>query len=238
MARYKHYDYKQKKLIAVDFESRIASGTFEYTLSYLVDNAFDLSGFESRYRNDETGAPAYDPAIVLKVILFAYSRGITSRREIEQCCRENVVFMALSADSCPHFTTISNFVSGMKEEVSVVFRDVLVVCDEEGLIGQEMFAVNGVKFPSNASKEWSGKREDFHRKVQKMEEAVQVLVDKHRREDETGEENQDDGNGGGGIGVHGGVGRTSATKRRRRTMTGVARCGAIITRRRRSSSGC
>ena len=78
---------------------------------------------------------------------------------------ENVVFMALSANTQPHFTTIAGFVSGTGPEARRLFRDVLLVCDEEGLIGREMFAVDGVKLPSTASKEWSGTREDFTRKA-------------------------------------------------------------------------
>ncbi|OCC15980.1 Mobile element protein [Dissulfuribacter thermophilus] len=51
------------------------------------------------------GAPAYEPAILLKIILYAYSRGIVSSRKIAQCCRENVIFMALSSDTRSQFTT-------------------------------------------------------------------------------------------------------------------------------------
>jgi transposase len=111
MARYKEYDYSQGKFIPIQFDRQILPGTFEYTLHYLVDNEIDLSIFDSRYRNDETGAPAYDPAILLKIILYAYSRGITSSRKIAQCCRENTIFMALSADTQPHFMTIAEFIS-------------------------------------------------------------------------------------------------------------------------------
>lgn len=181
MARFKHYDYNQQKLIPIDFGAQILPGTFEHTLCYLIEHECDLSMLEGRYRNDETGAPAYDPAILLKVIVYAYSRGITSSRE--RCCRENAIFMALSADSQPHFTTIASFIAGLGEESVSLFRDILLVCDESGLIGREMFAVDGLKLPSNASKEWSGTRSDFKRKVKKMEGALRYLVRKHREED-------------------------------------------------------
>jgi len=171
MARYKHYDYGQMKMLPISFERQILAGTFEHTLNRLIDEEFDLSVFEVRYQNDETGAPAYDPAILLKIILLAYARGVTSSRQIERLCRENVVFMALSADSSPHFTTIADFVSSLEAEIVSMYRDVLLVCDELGLIGREMFAVDGVKMPSNASKEWSGTRADFARKAKKMERA-------------------------------------------------------------------
>lgn len=187
MARYKHYDYAQMKMLPVSFAAQILAGTFEHTVNELVDREIDLTVFEARYRNDETGAPAYDPAILLKIVLVAYARGVTSSREIERLCRENVVFMALSADSSPHFTTIAGFVAALDGEIERIFRDVLLVCDEAGLIGREMFAVDGVKMPSNASKSWSGTREDFARKVEKMEHAVRHLVKRHREADASGE---------------------------------------------------
>jgi len=183
MARYKDYSYEQTKLIPLSFHHQILPGTFEYTLNYLIDNEFDLSLFEQRYRNDETGAPAYDPAILLKIILYAYSRGIVSSREIEQCCRQNIIFMALSADTRPHFTTLADFIFSSSEEIVELFRDVLLICDEMGLIGREMFAVDGCKLPSNASKEWSGTKGELKKKQAKMERAVRYLVAKHREMD-------------------------------------------------------
>lgn len=115
MARYKEYCYEQTKLIPIAFSNQILPGTFEYTLNHLIDHEFDLTVFEQRYHNDETGAPAYDPAILLKIVLYAYSRGITSSREIEQLCQENIIFMVLAADSHPHFTTIADFISSRSE---------------------------------------------------------------------------------------------------------------------------
>jgi len=188
MARFKHYDYRQTKMLPVSFERQILPGTFEHTLSHLIDHDIDLSVFEERYRNDEGGAPAYDPAVLLKIILFAYSKGITSSRQIAQLCRENVVFMALSADSAPHFTTIADFIATLDREITKIFRDVLLVCDEAGLIGKQMFAVDGVKLPSNASKEWSGSQADYSRKIEKMERAVRYLTQRHRHVDAEGEE--------------------------------------------------
>src|SRR5438132_3406792 len=111
MARYKEYCYEQTKLIPLSFSRQILPGTFEYTLNYLIDNEFDLSPFEQRYHNDETGTPAYDPAILLKIVLYTYTHRIISSRKIEQSCHKNIIFMALSADTHPHFTTIADFIS-------------------------------------------------------------------------------------------------------------------------------
>jgi transposase len=75
MARYRDYSYKQTKLLPISLLQQIQPHTFEYTINYLIDHHIDLSVFEAKYRNDETGAPAIDPAILLKVILFAYQLG-------------------------------------------------------------------------------------------------------------------------------------------------------------------
>lgn len=184
MARYKEYSYEQGKLIPVHFKDQILPGSFEYALNHIVDQELDLSLFESRYQNDEEGAPAYDPAILLKIILYAYSRGVTSSRKIEQCCRSNIIFMALSADTQPHFTTIADFISSMGKEILALFRNVLLICDAMGLIGKEMFAIDGCKMPSNASKEWSGTRADFVKKKEKIETAITYILKKHRSQDQ------------------------------------------------------
>jgi len=184
MARYKHYSYEQTKMIPLSFDRQILPGTFEYTLNRLIDEEIDLSIFSKRYKNDVTGATAYDPAILLKIILYAYSRGIMRSRVIARCCEENIIFMALSAETKPHFTTIANFISGMREEIITLFREVLLVCDDLQLIGKEMFAVDGCKLPSNAAKEWSGTRADFEKKAQKFEKAIQHMLDNHGKQDE------------------------------------------------------
>ncbi|MBI4691024.1 MAG: transposase [Nitrospirae bacterium] len=183
MARYKEYDYTQGKFIPVYFDKQILPGTFEYTLHYLIDKEIDLSIFDLRYQNDDTGAPAYDPAILLKIILYAYSKGITTSRDIAQCCRENIIFMALSADTRPHFTTIADFISSADKEIIRLFLEVLMTCDEMGLIGKDMFAVDGCKMPSNASKEWSGTKEELRHKKEKMEQAIRQILKRHKEAD-------------------------------------------------------
>lgn len=183
MARYKDYNYDQSKLLPINFSEQILPGSFEYTVNYLVDNELDLTVFESRYHNDETGSPAYDPAILLKIVLAAYARGFTSSRSIERLCRENIIFMALSADSQPHFTTIANFITNMSDVIQPLFLEILMVCGNAGLIGEEMFAIDGCKLPSNASKDWSGTHADLTKKQLKIDRAVRRMLNRHKEED-------------------------------------------------------
>jgi len=188
MAKYKAYSTTQGILTPIHLSHQIQPGTFEYTLHHIVDNLPDLSELENRFNNDETGAPAYDPRILLKIVLLAYSRGIISSRKIAQACVDNMVFRALSADTRPHFTTIANFISTMDKATIIIFRDILMICDERGLIGREMFAVDGCKISSNASKEWSGTKAELAKKAEKMEKAIENLVNRHYRSDATGTE--------------------------------------------------
>ncbi len=94
--------------------------------------------------------------------------------------------MALSADTRPHFTTIADFISSMDKEIVRLFLEVLLVCDEQGLIGREMFAIDGCKLPSNASKQWNGTRKDFQRKAARMEKAIEKMVNNHHANDKSG----------------------------------------------------
>lgn len=183
MAKYKPNTYPQGIFAPIFLCKQIQPGTFEYTVSKLIDNVLDLSAFDSRYKNEDTGSSAYNPRTLIKVIFLAYSRGITSSRKIAELCQENILFMALSANSNPHFTTIANFISTMENEIKDLFLQVLAVCDKRGLIGKEMFAIDGCKLPSNASKEWSGTKEDFRRKKEKLERAIDRMLEKHRSQD-------------------------------------------------------
>lgn len=125
MPRYIDYNYDQTKLIPIDFHRQILTATFEFTLNYLLDHEVDLALFHQRYRNDEEGRPAYDPVILLKIILLAYSRGVTSSSKIERLCRENTLFMAISADTQPHYTTLADFISGSTEAIAALFIQVI-----------------------------------------------------------------------------------------------------------------
>ena len=183
MARYKEYSYDQRMFIPVSFSEQVLPGTFEYALNYVIDNELDLSVFDDRIQNDENGAPAYDPAILLKIVLYAYSRGIISSRRIAQLCRENVVCMALSADTSPHFTTIANFISAMDKEIAGLFTQILSVCYANNVIGKNMFAIDGCKISSNCSKEWSGTKKELLKKAEKIEKSIRYLLDKHQLAD-------------------------------------------------------
>jgi len=185
MARFKVVDLSPRFLPVV-LEQQLVPGTFEHALHALIDDEFDLSGLAAKFKNDQTGAPAYDPAVLLKIVLLAYSRGMVSSRAIERACAENVLFMAMSGDSQPAYTTIAAFVRGLSNEIARIFTEVILVCERQGLIGRQMFAIDGVKLPGNASKSRSGTHAELAQQADSIERRVKSLLREHRRRDAGG----------------------------------------------------
>lgn len=169
-------------LVPVDLLEQLMKGTLEATINEAI-NRMDVTAFEKKIRNDETGAPAYDPRSLLKVILYAYSRGILSSRRIADACDKHIVFMALSGYSKPNFTTIANFISSMKAEVKQVFIHILRLCARMDLVGAERFAIDGHKLSSNAAKEHSGRFADFKKRIEKYSDLINTLVKEHAATD-------------------------------------------------------
>jgi transposase len=183
MPRYKPYDYNQLMMIPVSLEEQLVPGTLEYAIHHLVEERIDTSFFDGRFCNDEEGRSAYDPKVLLKIVLFGYSRGIISSRPLERACVENVTFMALACGQKPDHSTIAAFISSMGEEVSRLFTQLLLVCDEEGLLGGTHFSLDGLKLSSNASKEWSGNFADLEKKKENLERKVKEAIREHREAD-------------------------------------------------------
>ncbi len=181
-------NYRQDLLLALNLEDQLQSGTFEYALHHLIENKLDLSVFYPRYNNEFNGRPAYDPAVLLKIILFAYSKGITSSREIDWCCRYNIIFKALACNSEPHFTTIANFISSRPSDIEAVFEQVLLVCDQQGLLGHELFAIDGCKMASDAAKGYSGTFKELGEKRDKLKRLIKHHMTEHARCDQANDE--------------------------------------------------
>ena len=108
--------------------------------------------------------------------MLGYARGLISSRQIERACYENVTFMALSGNQRPDHSTIATFVSSMKDQILPLFCDILLVCEQEHLLGGTFFALDGVKLPSNASKENSGTISELKKKKDKIQKKVKRLL--------------------------------------------------------------
>jgi transposase len=183
MLRYKAYNYDQLVMLPISLGNQLIPGTLEHTINELVEKHIDLSVFEGRYNNDDTGATAINPKVLLKIILLAYSKGMISSREMERACVENIIFMALACGYSPDHSTIAHFVSSMQKEIESVFSNVLLVCDELGLLGGTHFSLDGVKLSANVSKEWSGSFEELKHKHDKLQSKLEQLLAEHVRAD-------------------------------------------------------
>src|SRR6185503_5543336 len=122
-------------------------------------------------------ATAIHPKILLKVILLAYARGMISSRQIERACQENILFIALSYGYAPDHSTIAQFISSMQSEIQTLFSNVLLVCEELGLLEGTHFSLDGVKLSANVSKEWSGTFEELKHKRDKLQEKLQCVIE-------------------------------------------------------------
>jgi transposase len=161
MPRYKPVE-RNGLFIAVVLEEQVQPGTFEFALQHLVDEELDLSALDAKFRNDVTGASAYDPRVMLKIVLLAYSRGLITSRKIEQSCEHNVLFVAISGDARSSYTHIAKFVRKLGPQIGALFTQVLLSC------------VDGVKLPANASKERGGTHAELAHRAERLDEAART----------------------------------------------------------------
>ncbi len=187
MARYKPQECNSL-LLPVVLSEQIIPGSFAFALNYLVDHELDLAPLDARFKNDETGASAYDPRVMLKIVLLAYSQGLISSRVIERACARNIQFIAISGDSQPSHAHIAKFVTYLSEQIKPLFSQVLMTCDAMGLIGREMFAIDGVKLPSNASKERSSTPEELRHRAVRLDKAADKILAPHQAQDKQGQD--------------------------------------------------
>ena len=183
MAKFKPLNENQLVMLPISLQDQLVPDTLEHAISELVEKHLDLSVFDARYNNDETGAAAIHPKILLKVILLAYARGMISSRQIERTCQENIIFIALSYGYAPDHSTIASFISSMQSEIQTLFSNILLVCDGLGLLDGTHFSLDGVKLSANVSKEWSGAIEELQHKRDKLQEKLQRVIAEHAQAD-------------------------------------------------------
>lgn len=183
MPNFKPDNYDQDTMMVINFQEQLSLDPFALTLHHLIDNQIDLSFFYEKYKNDGGGRSAYNPSILLKIVLYAYYKGVTSSREIQWQCEHNVIFNSLACGSVPHFTSIAAFVSEHPGAIEDVFEQVLLVCDAQGLLGHDLLAIDGCKMPSNASKEHSGTFEELSNKREKIRKRIRACMKEHKKLD-------------------------------------------------------
>ncbi len=116
----------------------------------------DLSAFYVSYRDDGRGGAAYDPALMLGVLIYAYSVGERSSRRIEQRLVEDVAFRVLAANQCPDHATLARFRGRHADAIAELFAQVLGLCASAGLVDAGVISIDGTKMEANASA-WSNR---------------------------------------------------------------------------------
>jgi transposase len=111
----------------------------------------DLSAFYRAYRADGHGRPAYDPAVMVALLLYAYSQGTRSSRKIERECREDVAYRVITANRAPDHSTIAEFRCRHEAAIAGLFGEVLSLCRAAGMVNVGVIAVDGTKVHANAS---------------------------------------------------------------------------------------
>ncbi len=117
-----------------------------------------LSEFYGAYRRDGVGRRAYDPAMVVALLLYSYSRGIRSARAIERACREDVACRVIAMLEQPDHATIARFLERHEAALAELFGQVLGLCDQAGLVKPGVVAIDGTRLAGNTSR---GSNRDF-----------------------------------------------------------------------------
>ena len=116
-----------------------------------VVDELDLSSLYEHYRPDGLGRAAYEPSVMVAVLLYAYCVGERTSRRIERRCVEDIAFRVLAANQVPDHATIARFVKSHERALSALFCQVLVLCQEVGLVKLGVVALDGTKIDASAS---------------------------------------------------------------------------------------
>ncbi len=111
----------------------------------------DLSKFYSKYRADGRGRSAYDPGMMVSLLLYAYSNGVLSSRKVERACRVDVAFRIITANRAPDYSTVCRFRAENEEELQRLFTQILRLCAKAGLVKVGVVALDGTKMRAAAA---------------------------------------------------------------------------------------
>ena len=133
----------------------------------------DLSGFRASYRPDGHGRPAYDPALMVALLLFAYCDGVSSSRQIERRCERDVAYRVVAGNQRPDHATLARFRIRHREAIADLFVQVLGLCAAAGMVRVGLVALDGTKIASSASSMQNRTREQLDAEIA---EQVQALL--------------------------------------------------------------
>ncbi|MFY7835233.1 MAG: transposase [Novosphingobium sp.] len=143
-------DRRQRFLLPVDMMDWLPEGDIVHVV---VDGVglMDLSDFEATCKVGRAGQPPFAPAMLLALLIYAYSHGVRSSRAVERLCRRNAGYRFIVGDDVPDHSVIAHFRQRHAERMKGVFLQVLELCREAGLIRLGLVALDGTKVKANAS---------------------------------------------------------------------------------------
>jgi transposase len=137
----------------------------------------DLSAFYASYRLDGWGRAAFEPEMMVALLMYAYARGERSSRGIERKCVEDVAYRVIAAQATPDHSTIARFRVRHEESLAVLFSDVLLLCKEAGLVSVGLIAIDGTKVHANASHHQNVDYEQLAREILKEAGEIDAAED-------------------------------------------------------------
>jgi transposase len=142
-----------------------------------IVETLDLSGIYGQYeKRDGRGQAAYDPRMMVRLLIYGYCRGVASSRRMERATYEDVAFRYLAADEHPDHDTIATFRQEQLGSLSQLFVQVLRLCQQAGLVKLGHVALDGTKVKANASKHKAMSYERMGEAEKKLEEEVKALL--------------------------------------------------------------
>ncbi|MFJ5036139.1 transposase [Streptomyces sp. NPDC088560] len=150
-------DRDQQFLLPVDMREWLPDDHVVWVLLEVVDH-LDLRSLETRYSLGGVGRRAYDPRMMLALLIYAYADGMRSSRQIERLCRTDAAMRVICALQVPDYTAIARFRQMHQDSVRELFTQVLLVCAKAGLGRLGTIAIDGTKIAANASRAASCRR--------------------------------------------------------------------------------
>jgi transposase len=153
---------------------------------FLLDSVprLDLHRFYAPYEQETRGAPPFDPAMMVCLLLYAYCVGVFSSRKIALACERNLAFMAIVGEERPDFRTISDFRKLHLEAFKAVFVQVVRLAGEAGLVKLGNVSTDGTKIQGNASRHKAMSYGYMKKEVDRLREEIEVLVTQAYQQDE------------------------------------------------------
>ena len=148
---FRSHDRHQNLLLPPSLDDWLPEGHTARFIDEVVSELLDLSSIYASYV-EAAGAPPYDPAMMLKLQLYAYSTGVTSSREVERRCQVDVAFRWLSANVTPDYRSIARFRRRHLGALQDLFVQVLALCAQAGLVKLGRVALDGTKLRASASR--------------------------------------------------------------------------------------